>query len=200
MRPWWHHVAMSVLTTAALGISLGNSVLRAEEPVDGGDDQGARFMQLTSEGRTLFQDGQYAEGAKVAEQALAVGEELYGPHHAAVAASVDNLGQHYFYLYLGRSTEAEALYQRALGIAEEHFQPDHPQAGTSLHNLAVLYEAQERYTEAKVTYERALEATKRAFGSEHPNVALVLEYYTALLQKVRDTQAAEALVSQQEDP
>jgi tetratricopeptide (TPR) repeat protein len=70
----------------------------------------------------LFQAGDYEQSAKLAEQALAVAEQRYGPDHPTVAVQLRFLAQ--ALTAGGRNEEAEQTIRRALAIDEKAFGPE----------------------------------------------------------------------------
>jgi tetratricopeptide (TPR) repeat protein len=73
--------------------------------------QEALWKELIGKAGMLYQQGQYSEAAKVAEEALSVAEKTFGPDHPAVAVSLNNLGE--LYRAQGRYSEAEPLFKRS---------------------------------------------------------------------------------------
>ncbi|MDB9823330.1 tetratricopeptide repeat protein, partial [Deltaproteobacteria bacterium] len=49
------------------------------------------WVTLSEQTATLYQQGQYSEATEVAEEALQLAEKTFGPEHANVATSLDNL-------------------------------------------------------------------------------------------------------------
>ena len=136
------------------------------------------WKELNTKLRTLYQQGRYAEAAKVAKEALKVAEATFGPDHPDVGVSLNNLAL--MYKAQGKYAEAEPLYKRALVIKEKALGPTHPQVATSLNNLAVLYEAQGKYAEAEPLYRRALSIAEKELGPTHPQVAASLNNLAVL--------------------
>jgi len=73
--------------------------------------------ELNAKASTLYQQGQYSEAAKVAEEAWEVAENTFGPDHPNVATSLNNLAV--LYKAQGKYAQAEPLYKRALAIREK---------------------------------------------------------------------------------
>jgi len=69
--------------------------------------------ELNTEVNTLYQRGLYTEATTVAEKALKVAENTFGPYHPGVARSLSNLALPYY--SQGRCGEAEPLFKQALG-------------------------------------------------------------------------------------
>jgi tetratricopeptide (TPR) repeat protein len=154
---------------------------------------------LNQFGRALDEAGDYRNAQGPLARALAIREQVLGPHHPNVATSLNNLAA--LYDAQGKYAEAEPLYQRALKISEAALGPHHPNVATSLNNLAVLYyaqgkaqiiptlrpyanlaalydaqafyDAQGKYAEAEPLYQRALKIREAALGPHHPNTITV---------------------------
>ncbi len=69
--------------------------------------QEARWKELNEHVVSLYQQGRYSEAAQVAERALKVAENTFGPDHQQVGTSVNNLAA--LYRAQGKYTEAEPL-------------------------------------------------------------------------------------------
>ena len=111
------------------------------------------WEELSAKVGTLYQQGRYAEAAKVAMEALKVAENTFGPDHPAVGVSLNNLAG--LYEVQGKYAAAEPLYKRALAISEKALGPSHPHVATVLKNMASLYKETGRVDEAKRLEERA---------------------------------------------
>jgi len=128
------------------------------------------WNKLNAKAGTLYQQGRYAEAAKVAQEALKVAEKTFGADHPNLATSLNNLAL--MYQAQGQYAAAEPLYQRALAIREKALRKDHPDVAISLNNLGTLYqEAQGQYAAAEPLYQRALAIQERSLGPDHPDVA-----------------------------
>ena len=117
--------------------------------------------------KSLFSQGRYEEAVPVAQTAVRLSEQEFGPDHLANAEMLNNLAT--MYNAQGRYGEAEPFYQRSLNIVEKALGPDHPNLATSLNNLALLYYAQGRYDEAESLFKRALAIRESVLGPEHLN-------------------------------
>ena len=72
----------------------------------------------------LFQAGDYEQSAKLANQALTVAEQRYGPGHPTVAVQLRFLAQ--ALTAAGRNEGAEQIIRRAVAIDEKVFGPEAP--------------------------------------------------------------------------
>jgi tetratricopeptide (TPR) repeat protein len=110
------------------------------------------------------------------ERALAIREQVLGPEHLDVVASLDNLA--------GRHVElAQELAHHSLFSLSERIQqlgPIHTQVFSSLppmfqNTLSGLVEGyREHLSNARSLYQRALDIRQRSLGSNHPDVAATL--------------------------
>ena len=82
------------------------------------------LLKLDQEVFQLFQAGDYEQSPKLAEQALALAEQRYGPEHPMVAVELRFVGQ--ALTATGRNAEAEQAIRRALAIDEKAFGPEAP--------------------------------------------------------------------------
>ncbi len=153
--------------------------------------QETSWNELNAKVDTLYQQGRYAEGVKVAKDALKVAEATFGPDHPDVGVSLNNLA--ILYEAQGLYAAAEPLYQRALAIDEKALGKDHPDFATDLNNLANLYQAQGKYAEAEPLHKRALAIREKALGPDHPEVATSLNNLAGLYEAQGKYAAAEPL-------
>jgi hypothetical protein len=116
-------------------------------------DAGIEWDTLNREVKNLYRAGHYDQAIVVAKKALEVAEYNVGPHHPAVATSLNNLALLYY--AKGDYAAAEPLYKRALAIDEKALGPTHPDVATSLNNLAALYRVMQRDAEATLLEQRA---------------------------------------------
>ncbi len=119
----------------------------------------------------------------MAQEALKVAKESFGPDHPNLATSLNILAE--LYRAQGQYAAAEPLYQQALAIREKALGPDHPDVATSLNNLAELYRAQGQYAAAEPLYKRSLAIREKALGPDHPHVAAFLNNLTRWLGSSR---------------
>jgi hypothetical protein len=80
------------------------------------------LLKLDQEVFQLFQAGDYEQSLKIAEQALALAEQRYGPDHPIVAVELRFVAQ--ALTATGRNAEAEQAIRRALAIDEKAFGPE----------------------------------------------------------------------------
>jgi CHAT domain-containing protein/Tfp pilus assembly protein PilF len=123
--------------------------------------------------------GNYPEGERLLNRALAIREKVFGPEAALpVAESLNSLGEVDY--YEGKYTEAELLWKRALAIREKVLGPEHPDVAESLDDLGVLYQNLGRDGEAEPLCKRALAIREKVLGPDHPDVAVSLNNLAVL--------------------
>jgi len=95
------------------------------------------WLDLTDQAITQYQQKKFDSAIQTARKALEVAEKTFGPEHANVAESLDNLA-----VYLqaeNKFDEAERLYERALKIIEKSFGPESEYLGIFLNYLSNFY-------------------------------------------------------------
>jgi len=112
------------------------------------------WEKLNNKADTLIKQRRYPDALSVAEEALKVAEDTFGPDHPKVAISLNYIAE--LYVMKGTYAEIEPLYKRALEINKKALGEDHPDVAISLNNLAELYYNQGRYKEAEPLYRHAL--------------------------------------------
>ena len=127
--------------------------------------------RLLHETASYLQDrARFTEAEPLFLRALQIREQLLGPEHLDVAASLNGLAD--LQREQGKPTEAEPRFQRALRIREEHLGPHHILVAISLANLANLYRDQGKHSEAEALYQRAHHIIEQSLESEHPQFVL----------------------------
>jgi tetratricopeptide (TPR) repeat protein len=122
----------------------------------------------------LCRRGRYGEAEPLARHALRMREQLLGPEHTEVAASLDTLAV--VCHEQGQYAEAAPLYQRALRIREQLLGPEHVEVAASLTRLGLLCCDQGQYAQAGQLFARASQTWERTLGPEHYQVATLLYY------------------------
>ena len=125
--------------------------------------------------------GNYAEGLKFCQKALAIREKVLGPEHPDTAMSYNNMAG----VYEGQGNYAEELkyYQKALAINEKVLGPEHPDTVTTYSNMAGVYSAQGNYAESLKYYQKALAIREKVLGSEHIDTAAIYSNITGVYIK-----------------
>ena len=134
-------------------IALGREVLRIWQSVPGSE----RLVLSSSMAllRTFEEAGVYGEAEVLSQQSLALSRELYGPSHAAVAASLDLRAR---VLYnRAELAEAETLSREALRISQELLGERHPDVSFYHGSLGLVLTRHGRLAEAEAHLREALE-------------------------------------------
>ena len=99
-------------------------------------------------------------------------EAEYGPDHAEVAGTLDNLGN--AWRELGQPEKARDLHERALRIFEREYGPDHAEVARTLTNLGTAWRDLGKPEKARDLYMRALRILYAHFPNGHPHCDLVV--------------------------
>lgn len=102
---------------------------------------------LHSEGRTLYQMGQYADAEPPLLEAMSIRERISGRENAQFAAILNGLGA--LYQEMGQYSKAEQFYKETILIRAKVLGKEDPYYTNSLNNLGSLYRLMERYAEAE---------------------------------------------------
>ncbi|HEY3360041.1 MAG TPA: serine/threonine-protein kinase [Polyangia bacterium] len=102
-------------------------------------------------------------------KALELRQRAFGPTHAAVAGSLNNLGV--TFSSKGDNARAADYFQRALTTNEKVSGPDHPDVALACMNLAETVGALGDFERQRQLAERAVRLFTAATGPEHPYVA-----------------------------
>jgi tetratricopeptide (TPR) repeat protein len=141
-------------------------------------------------GRVLRDLGDPVGVRAALEQALAIGERVYGPEHPTVAVRLNNLGL--VLQDLGDLAGARAAYERALAIDERAHGPDHPEVAADINNLGGVLQELGDLAGARAALERALAIGERVYGPDHPTVAIRVNNLGSVLQDLGDLAGARA--------
>jgi tetratricopeptide (TPR) repeat protein len=145
----------------------------------GRPETSARVMN--GSGEYLYFRGRYAEARLLCERALAIREEVLGPHNLDVAESLNNLAA--LDVVTDRLAQARPLLERALAIWERTLGTKDPGFAVILHNLADFHLGQGRYAEAQSLLERAVAIAETALGPDHSIVASALNLLAKLYRQ-----------------
>lgn len=151
----------------------------------------AKVAPLLRQARALSKSGQDAEAIRVAQQALALSEQMSGTDHPANAQSLYQLAR--FYCRVGRYTEAAPLYQRVLAIREKALGTEHPETAAALFHLGWFEANLAHYRRAAGLFERALAIREKHFGRQHRASAECLNALAVVNENTGNYPQAEAL-------
>ena len=123
--------------------------------------------------------GDRERSVALAEESLALFEELHGPRHASVASALFSLG--FFLEGSGRLDEAEPLLEEAYVLRRELLGEEHVDVARCLYALGELLLARGDAPGAESRHRECLELRRRLFGADHPEVASSLDALGATL-------------------
>ncbi|HEX6483187.1 MAG TPA: FxSxx-COOH system tetratricopeptide repeat protein [Ktedonobacteraceae bacterium] len=149
---------------------------------------------LYQAGAFLYVHGFQPQSRSLHQQALAVGEQVFGPEHSAVAKSLNALAM--LARLQGNYEQAEELHRQALAIREKMLGPLHSATAQSLNNLGVLYRAQGKYEQAEPLLLQALSIYQQSLGPEHHDTLNSLINLARLYLEQRKYEQAEQLLQQ----
>jgi CHAT domain-containing protein/Tfp pilus assembly protein PilF len=135
-----------------------------------------------------------AETVALAERAIEIKEQQFGPDDARLAVSLDNAGVLFF--VRGQYERALPLYERARAIWEDAVvtAPQHKGDLGKVHShLGPLFQELGQYSTARDHYERALALFRETLGPDHMQVAMTENNLATLLTRVGDYGAASDL-------
>jgi tetratricopeptide (TPR) repeat protein len=115
--------------------------------------------------------GLFDEARPLLTEALALREQLRGPGHLEVAATLVRLGS---LAHLSGKGDAVPLFQRALAIREARLGPESPEVAEVLNDLGTTFAAHGRFDEAEAALQRTLAIQQHLWGGRDPRVAKTL--------------------------
>ncbi|HEU5199018.1 MAG TPA: tetratricopeptide repeat protein, partial [Ktedonobacterales bacterium] len=130
----------------------------------------------------LQRRARHAEAEPLFQRALQIREQLLGPEHLEVAASLNGLAD--LYRERGKQAEAEPLFKRALDLRERLLKPEDVLVAISWTNLANLYQDQGRYAEAEPLYLRARDIFQQQVMADHRQDAPAFKQLALLLARL----------------
>lgn len=149
---------------------------------------------LHQAGAFLYIHGFHPQSQSLHQQALAVGEQVFGSEHPAVAESLNALAV--LARNQGDYEQAERFHRQALAIREKTLGPEHPATARSLNDLGVLYRTQGKYEQAEPLLQQALSIREQALGFEHPDTLITFINLAKLYLEQREYEQAEQLLKQ----
>ncbi len=166
-------VAQFSATGAALGYSSSDSL---------------QMLDLLVEALVRNGKGAEARTRKLAEQAIRVGEALFGPVHASLASSLSNLGD--VLIQAGEYRDATATYERVLTLRNLTGSADSQDAVDDLDRLVRSLTLVEQYDEALRVSDEALRLRETDPRQAGVRTARTLEGRGSLLQRRGDFSSA----------
>src|SRR3954462_118453 len=145
---WMSHSAIAFTVWASLvSVASGQSATPAEQ-----------WQALNQRLVEAYQAGQVNEAVPLAEQALELARQAFGPRHPKTLLSLNNLAG--VLNIQGRYGEAEPLLRESLQLRREVLGPRPPNTLSSLNNLAGVLNSQGRYGEAEPLYRETLQLSR----------------------------------------
>ncbi|MGB6943173.1 MAG: CHAT domain-containing tetratricopeptide repeat protein [Bryobacteraceae bacterium] len=138
---------------------------------------------------------QFAEGRKLAEQAVSIRSKLLGARDPLVAESLNTLGG--ILVFQGEYDGAIASMERALAIHQSQSPPEFSEEfGTLCINLAGTYQRVGRYANAETMFEKGLDILRVKPGVNHPAYSASLVGYAYLQADLGHYSTAEKLYAE----
>jgi hypothetical protein len=131
-----------------------------------------RWRKLDARIVALYQQGWYAEAVNLAEKAVTLAEESFGPDHVNVAEALNKLAL--IFCAQAREVETAMAEQRLARSDSETRPPGYLPPARSLHGLVLVQLAKQKYTHAQGLLNRALTIKQSALGSRHPDVLQIM--------------------------
>jgi serine/threonine protein kinase/Tfp pilus assembly protein PilF len=148
---------------------------------------------LTLMGRTYRRLAVYDKAQSLLEQALASGQQTFGPEHVRIAQTLDSLGV--LLSEKGDYAAAARTLERALSMRRK-FLGEHPDVAITLVELGRVYQDQGFNGRAEPLHGEALELRRKVLGEEHRETAVSLSDLASVLRLNGDLTGAEALLRQ----
>lgn len=161
----------------------------APMPAEERDRKVHRARVLLAEAATHARAGKYSDAIRVAEQVLAIREEVFGPNSPETAIVVNRIG-----IYYGTSGQAVRAFEyakQALSIYEANADTDPLVLADVLNNMGVGLRLQGDFPAAEQYYRRVIDIREREFGPESLTLAPVLNNLGLLYRNRADYEAAE---------
>ena len=149
---------------------------------------------LTSMGRTYRRLAEYATAERLLEQALTIGERVFGPEDVRVALTVDYLGV--VLADRGDYAGASRQLERALSIRRKQLGPQHEDVAVTLAELGRVYQDEGLNQRAEPLHREALAIRRKVLGSEHRETAVSLSDLASVLRLNGNLDDAETLLKQ----
>jgi len=126
------------------------------------------WEELNARVITYQQQGWLSEAASLAEDALELAEEMFGPDHLNTAESSKNLAL----ICFAQAQDAEAaIFEQTLATRDKMApQSDSLESEQSLNRVVLLNLSKNKYSRAESLMNRALQIKKEVLGQDHPDV------------------------------
>src|SRR3990170_125051 len=143
-----------------------------------GDQQNiaAKWAELIATINRLIQISEFKEANAIADKALKLAEQNFGPNSIEVAISLSYIGQ--AKSSMGKIEEGINFYERAIEIFESAPKTSNTEKiffANALSGLSTIYVKNKDYKKAEQLILRSLEFYEDALGQYHPTLAPFLE-------------------------
>ena len=152
--------------------------------------EAARLLRQT--GHAACDQGNFSQAESLIQQAVAVGEQAFGPTHPDVVESLIALAM--LSLTQGNYQQSEVFFQRAICIYEQHIESSPLQAAQHLNALGIISYYQGHYAQAEAYFQQALSIRVNALSPNHLAIASSLNNMgTTLMAQENHVQAQHLL-------
>jgi serine/threonine protein kinase len=158
------------------------------------DQPDAQAEIFTIIGRMYRRVGIYDKAQQLLERALASGRAAFGPEHASVAQTLNDLGG--LAAEKGDYQTAAASLESALSIRRRVYGPEHTNVADTLAELGRIYQDQGLNDRAEPLHREALAIRRNALGDLHGETAVSLSDLASVLRLDGDLDGADALLRQ----
>jgi serine/threonine-protein kinase len=178
------------------GLTVGGLLDAAAERVQNElvDQPEAQAEIFTVIGRMYRRLGMYDKAQRQLERALTTGRAAFGPAHASVAQTLNDLGA--LAAEKGDYKTAAASLESALSIRRRIYGPEHTKVADTLAELGRIYQDQGLNERAEPVHREALAIRRKALGDEHGETAVSFSDLASVLRLKGDLEGAEALLRQ----
>ena len=149
---------------------------------------------LTSMGRTYRRLAEYATAQRLLEQALAIGERVFGPEDVRGALTLDYLGV--VLADRGDYAGAGKQLERALDARRKQLGSEHEDVAVTLAELGRVYQDEGLNQRAEPLHREALAIRRKVLGNEHRETAVSLSDLASVLRLNGNLDDAETLLRQ----
>ncbi len=138
----------------------------------------AKADELDRQVVALSASGRFADAVPLAEEALTLREDAFGPDDPRLLASLEGLSR--ALRHTGALARARGLLERDVALREAQRGPEHPEVAEALGQLGVVLTATGEHEAARDVHERALAIARASLGADHPLVAQSLVHLAGL--------------------
>jgi len=172
----WRSFLLAIFLMGSVANSLGQTTKEERQRAEG------RWLSLNSDAALLYEGGRYSEGLRVAQRALSMAEDAFGPMHAFTGHSLNKVAG--FYVSMAEFDKALPLYQRALNA------PENSSTSDSLYGLAMLYAETGEFDRALPFAQRVLSIEELALGADSPEISAFVQLVGSLYRRMEKPKEA----------